>query len=97
MLALICSGWVRMSKPATVPAPPLGARMPQSMRMVVDLPAPLGPRNPNTSPLLDLEADAIDGHEAAEPLFQVFDDDGGWVGSIARNSTSVPRGAWERG
>src|SRR5450759_3075338 len=41
-----------MSSPATVPEPAVGARIPQSMRMVVDLPAPLGPRNPKISPLL---------------------------------------------
>ncbi len=38
------------SKPATVPAPELGWSSPHSMRMVVVLPAPLGPRKPNTSP-----------------------------------------------
>src|SRR3989338_3740734 len=50
MLALICSGSVRMSKPATVPPPAVGARMPHNMRMVVDLPAPFGPRKPKISP-----------------------------------------------
>ena len=50
MLALICSGWVRMSKPATLPRPAVGVRMPQSIRMVVDLPAPFGPRKPKISP-----------------------------------------------
>src|SRR5690606_36617962 len=30
--------------------PPSGARKPVSIFMVVDLPAPLGPRNPSTSP-----------------------------------------------
>src|SRR6185312_2452849 len=31
--------------------PALGGRKPASMRMVVDFPAPLGPRKPSTSPL----------------------------------------------
>src|SRR5512145_110299 len=39
-----------MSNPATVPPPPLGESSPQSMRMVVDLPAPFGPRKPKISP-----------------------------------------------
>src|SRR6185503_3567305 len=30
--------------------PSLGCRMPQSMRMTVDLPEPLGPRNPKIEP-----------------------------------------------
>ncbi len=50
MRRLISSRWVRMSKPATVPWPPEGSRSPQSIRMVVDLPAPLGPRKPKISP-----------------------------------------------
>src|SRR4051794_36180516 len=39
-----------MSKPTTVPEPPLGSKMPHSMRMVVDLPAPFGPSTPKISP-----------------------------------------------
>ena len=35
--------------------------------------------------LLDLEADAIDGHEVAEPLFQVVDHDGGIARVIAHD------------
>ena len=31
-------------------APALGARLPVSICMVVDLPAPFGPRKPSTSP-----------------------------------------------
>ncbi len=51
MCCLTFSAWVPMSRPATVPVPEVGDRRPQSMRMVVDLPAPLGPRNPKISPL----------------------------------------------
>src|SRR5512143_1731578 len=50
MFSLIRSCSAMMSNPATVPLPPEGARMPQSMRMVVDFPAPLGPRKPKISP-----------------------------------------------
>ena len=35
--------------------PPLGARRPQSMRKVVVLPAPLGPRSPKTSPFFTVK------------------------------------------
>ena len=45
------------------------------MRMVVDLPAPLGPRKPKISPARDLEADAVHGHERAEALLRSSDDD----------------------
>src|SRR6266508_2000498 len=39
------------SSPHTETRPSLGGMKPVIMRMVVDLPAPLGPRNPRTSPL----------------------------------------------
>src|SRR6266567_305947 len=39
-----------MSNPPTVTLPAVGGIKPVSIRMVVDLPAPLGPRNPSTSP-----------------------------------------------
>src|SRR3982751_942077 len=38
------------SKPPTVTLPELGGMKPVTMRMVVDLPAPFGPRKPSTSP-----------------------------------------------
>src|SRR3954453_18233822 len=40
-----------MSCPRSVTVPALGAMRPRSMRMVVVLPDPLGPRNPNTEPV----------------------------------------------
>src|SRR5438094_4877688 len=40
-----------MSCPHTVTPPELGGMKPVIMRMVVDLPAPFGPRKPSTSPL----------------------------------------------
>ncbi len=45
------SGSRATSNPATVADPEVGWRRPQSILMVVDLPAPLGPRNPKISPL----------------------------------------------
>src|ERR1700733_13177986 len=45
------SGSRPTSYPATRARPEVGVNRPQSMRMVVDLPAPFGPRKPNTSPL----------------------------------------------
>src|SRR5574340_1176577 len=50
MSAFIFSASVRTSNPATVPEPPVGAKIPVSMRIVVDLPAPFGPRKPKISP-----------------------------------------------
>src|SRR5258708_26932371 len=44
------SGCWTTSSPATSTSPLVGLRRVQSVLMVVDLPAPLGPRNPNTSP-----------------------------------------------
>ena len=40
-----------MSKPATVAVPDVGGRKHVSMRMVVVLPAPFGPRKPTMLPL----------------------------------------------
>ena len=41
----VCTSWPQMR---AVPA--VGVMKPASMRMVVDLPAPFGPRKPSTSP-----------------------------------------------
>ena len=46
-------------------------------RMVVDLPAPLGPRKPVTRPGLGGEGDVVDGGEAAVPLGEGIDGDHG--------------------
>src|SRR2546430_13731422 len=50
MAALTRSGSRRRSIPSTRPSPSVGSRIPHSMRSVVDFPAPLGPRNPYSSP-----------------------------------------------
>ena len=41
-----CAPWVATSKPATLALPPVGGSSVVSIRTVVDLPAPLGPRKP---------------------------------------------------
>src|SRR5258708_10598958 len=43
-------GFSCTSRPHTETLPALGGMKPVIMRIVVDLPAPLGPRNPSTSP-----------------------------------------------
>src|SRR5687768_3340084 len=50
MRALAGRGSSTMSWPPTVTFPSVGGMKPVIMRMEVDLPAPLGPRNPRTSP-----------------------------------------------
>src|SRR5438105_8491744 len=50
MRSRILPGWVARSQPATRAVPPLGASSVESMRSVVVLPAPLGPRKPKISP-----------------------------------------------
>src|SRR5580704_2244538 len=51
MVRRISSGCVATSKPLTLALPEVGVSNPQSTRMVVDFPAPLGPRKPKISPL----------------------------------------------
>src|SRR5258708_6128482 len=50
MRALIASLWVAMSKPRTRPWPLVGVMIPHSMRIVVVLPEPFGPKKAKTSP-----------------------------------------------
>src|SRR5271157_1256312 len=45
------SGYLLTSNPTTSARPDVGFSSPQSMRIVVDLPAPFGPRKPKISPL----------------------------------------------
>src|SRR5512147_2175389 len=46
------SGCLATSVPATDASPDVGCSSPHNMRIVVDLPAPFGPRNPKISPSL---------------------------------------------
>src|ERR1700730_15853635 len=50
MFFLISSDCVATSKPATVAFPEVGPINPHRIRIVVDFPAPFGPRNPKISP-----------------------------------------------
>src|SRR5271167_1580611 len=50
MLRLMSSGCFTTSNPPTVAFPEVGGSNPHRMRMVVDLPAPFGPRKPKISP-----------------------------------------------
>jgi hypothetical protein len=54
------SARVATSKPSTDARPLVGVSSPQSTRIVVDLPAPLGPRNPKDLALADLKRNVID-------------------------------------
>src|SRR5215467_6514182 len=50
MRRLTSIGLACTSRPHTDTSPEVGGMKPVIMRIVVDLPAPLGPRNPRTSP-----------------------------------------------
>ena len=60
------------SWPQMLAVPEVGVMKPASMRMVVVLPAPLGPRKPSTSPGLHLEAHIVDGGERLVALGEVL-------------------------
>src|SRR4030042_754495 len=48
--SLTFSGWSPTENPPTNAPPEVGVRSPQSIRIVVDFPAPLAPRKPKISP-----------------------------------------------
>src|SRR3954451_8993545 len=50
MCCRTCAAWLTTSYPARVAVPPVGRSTVQRMRMVVVLPAPLGPSSPKISP-----------------------------------------------
>ena len=50
MVLRISSGCRATSKPFTEARPEVGVNRPHNMRIVVDFPAPLGPRKPKISP-----------------------------------------------
>jgi hypothetical protein len=57
--------------PATLAEPDVGAMSVPSVRTVVVLPAPFGPRKPKTSPRV--EGDALERDASAELLREVVD------------------------
>ena len=52
MIFLILSGSFLTLNPPTRASPEVGSSIPQSILIVVDLPAPFAPKNPKTSPVL---------------------------------------------
>src|SRR6266567_538667 len=50
MLCFTISGFATTSMPPTLADPDVGASRPQRIRMVVDFPAPFGPKKPKISP-----------------------------------------------
>ena len=72
--------------------PPVGGETQPIMRMVEDLPAPLGPRKPNASPRRDVDVDAVHRGEVAEALDQATGVDQGFVSharTLARASDKL--------
>ena len=61
--------------PAQVAVPESGRMMSSTIRIVVVLPAPLAPRNPNTWPARHLERDPVEGRDRAEALDQAVEDE----------------------
>ena len=56
-----------------IAVPAVGARKPVIIFIVVDLPAPFGPRKPSTSPLRHGEGDVVDRLERAEMFDEMSD------------------------
>ena len=75
-----------------VAVPVVGVTRPTSERRVVVLPDPLGPEEADHLPLVDVEAQVVDGPHGAEVLGQVLNRDDGHVTSIIR----IPRPRYER-
>ena len=59
--------------PSKVARPRVGRTSPRSMRIVVDFPAPLGPRNPVTAPGRTVEAEVVDRGDVAVALGQAVE------------------------
>ena len=72
--------------PSTTTVAPSRARIPQTIEIVVVLPAPFGPRRPYVSPRRDLEADAVDGLAGPEPLAKIGARQDGLAGRRCRPS-----------
>ena len=60
----------RVQPEDAVSSPSVTGETQPTMRIVLDLPAPLGPRKPKASPRRTVDVDAVDGGEVAEPLGQ---------------------------
>ena len=67
------SGSCATSTPATRAVPDVIVSSVVSIRTVVDLPAPFGPRKPKTSPVVDGQVDAADGLDVLAPALVRLD------------------------
>ena len=77
------------SMPLSTTWPWSGSIMPQVMRKLVVLPAPLGPSRPTISAVLDGEADAIDHLAAAVGFDEPFDFQNGHVSSVTNSECGI--------
>ncbi len=64
-----------VDSPSTSIEPDVGRACPVSMRIVVDLPAPLGPSSPRTMPRGTVSVEAVDRRDRAELLDDLVEDD----------------------
>ena len=72
------SDWLNTSKPATRAVPPLAGMKHERIFIVVDFPAPLGPRNPTILPFSTLKETSVDGGDRPVTLGEVIDLDHEW-------------------
>ena len=84
------TGWPPISA-----VPSSAASRPRITRIVVDLPAPLGPTKPVTWPGRDREGHPVQGHGRPEPLAQAGDFDGRFHAGNARQPGRSGRHAGE--
>ena len=93
---------VTRSSPRISIRPDVGASRPVSILMVVDFPAPFGPRKPKNWPGSHPQVHVLDGNQVAETPGQVFGTDGGsshesFDSSTPQGRTKRRPGAWKRG
>ena len=83
---------VKTSKPATRAVPPLAGMKQARIFIVVDLPAPLGPRKPTICPFVDVERHVVDGRHRPVALRQSVDLDHGFGPFQPGPSRSISHG-----
>ena len=77
-------------KPSTSISPSSAIACAVSMRIVVDLPAPLGPSRPTHVPVGHVEVEAVDGGDRAEAFDDAAQADGE-IGHVHDSFTGRPR------
>ncbi len=85
LISMSCSG---RRKPRISISPESGGISPVSMRMVVDFPAPLGPRKPKKEPARHFQIHAIHGRLQSITLPQAASNDGGAHRFIVAQATT---------